>query len=121
MNNDYQFGNKAYNYYDKFGIESTKYKILAGEQEQNIQPGFEYLMNPRPIFDNPNYIGSGKLKDKVAIITGADSGLGRSAAVAFVKEGAKVVIPYLNEHVDALETKEYIEKLLKDLVKLIFL
>ncbi len=111
MNNDYQFGNKAYNYYDKFGIESTKYKILAGEQEQNIQPGFEYLMNPRPIFDNPNYIGSGKLKDKVAIITGADSGLGRSAAVAFVKEGAKVVIPYLNEHVDALETKEYIEKL----------
>ncbi len=111
MNNDYQFGNKAYNYYDKYGIESTKYKILAQEQEQNIQPGFEYLMNPRPIFDNPNYKGSGKLKDKVAIITGADSGLGRSAAVAFVKEGAKVVIPYLNEHVDALETKEYIEKL----------
>ena len=66
-------------------------------------------MTPRPIFDNPNYIGSGKLKNKVAIITGADSGLGRAAAVAFVKEGAKVVIPYYDEHRDAMETKSYIE------------
>lgn len=111
MNYDYKFGNKFYNYYDNIGIQSTEYKIMAGEQSQPEQPGLEYIMNPRPIFDDPNYIGSGKLKDKVAIITGADSGLGRAAAVAFVKEGAKVVIPYYDEHVDANETKEYIESL----------
>ena len=111
MNFDYKFGNKYYNYYDPIGIESTKYLMMAPEQEQKEQPGMEYLMNPRPIFDNPNYKGSGKLKNKVAIITGGDSGLGRACAVAFVKEGAKVVIPYYNEHIDANETKEYIEKL----------
>ena len=68
-------------------------------------------MKPKPIFDNPHYKGCCKLKDKVAIITGADSGLGKACAVAFVKEGAKVVIPYYNEHIDAEETKKYIENL----------
>ncbi len=113
MKFDYTYGNKYYKYYEdeKIGLQTTKYKILAPEQEQKRQPGFEYLMNPRPIFDNPNYKGSGKLQNKVAIITGADSGLGRAAAVAFVKEGAKVVIPYYNEHKDAEETKAYVEKL----------
>ena len=109
MNCDYSYGNQCYNYYDKIGIQSKKYQIMAPEQEQPQQPGMEYLMTPRPIFDNPNYKGSGKLKGKVAIITGADSGLGRAAAIAFVKEGAKVVIPYYNEHKDAMETKNYIE------------
>ena len=84
---------------------------MAPEQSQRKQPGMEYLMNPRPIFDDSNYVGSGKLKDKVAIITGGDSGLGRAAAVIFAKEGAKVVIPYYDEHQDAEETKAYIEKL----------
>lgn len=111
MNYDYQFGNTFYNYYDSLGIESTEYQIMAPEQSQSQQPGLEYLMNPRPVFDNPHYKGSGKLKDKVAIITGGDSGLGRAAAIAFVKEGAKVVIPYYNEHIDANETKQYIEQL----------
>ena len=111
MDFDYEFGNKYYNYYYPLGIESTEYEIMAPEQSQSVQPGLEYLMTPRPIFDNPNYVGSGKLKDKVAIITGGDSGLGRAAAVAFTKEGAKVVIPYYNEHKDAEETKEYIESL----------
>ncbi len=111
MKHDYEFGNNFYDYYDDLGVEGTKYEILAPEQEQNRQPGFEYLMTPRPIFDNPNYKGSGKLKGKVAIITGGDSGLGRAAAVAFVKEGAKVVIPYYDEHIDANETKEYLESL----------
>lgn len=109
MNFDYQYGNEYYNYYDKLGVKSKIYQIMAPEQSQSVQPGMEYLMYPRPIFDNPNYKGSGKLKNKVAIITGADSGLGRAAAIAFVKEGAKVVIPYLNEHKDAEETKKYIE------------
>ncbi len=111
MNIDYSYGNQYYQYFDNIGIKSIEYNILAPEQSQSEQPGMEYLMNPRPIFDNPNYIGSGKLKDKVAIITGGDSGLGRAAAVAFAKEGAKLVIPYYNEHQDATETKKYIEML----------
>ncbi len=111
MKYNYQFGNNFYNYYGNMGIKSTKYRILAPEQSQNVQPGMEYLMKPLPIFDNPNYKGSGKLKGKVAIITGGDSGLGRACAVAFVKEGAKVVIPYYNEHKDANFTKQYIENL----------
>ena len=80
-------------------------------QHQDVQPGMEYLMRPRPIFDNPNYKASGKLKGKVAIITGGDSGIGRSVAITYVKEGAKVIIVYLNEHRDANDTRMYIESL----------
>ncbi len=111
MNFDYQFGNKYYKYSDDVGLELTKYKILAPAQSQDKQPGLEYIMKPRPIFDDPSYKGSGKLKGKVAIITGGDSGLGRACAVIYAKEGAKIVIPYLNEHIDAEETKNYIERL----------
>lgn len=111
MNYDYHFGNNYYQYDGNIGTKITKYHIMAPEQSQPVQPGMEYLMTPRPIFDNPNYKGSGKLKGKVAIITGGDSGLGRAAALAFVKEGAKVVIPYYNEYKDAKETAEYIQKL----------
>lgn len=111
MNFDYNFGNDYYKYNNDEGLKCTKYKIMAPEQSQDVQPGMEYKMIPQPIFDNPNYKGSGKLKDKVAIITGGDSGLGKAAAIAFVKEGCKVVIPYYNEHQDALNTKNYIEKL----------
>lgn len=111
MNFDYNFGNNYFKYLNDEGWKCTKYKIMAPEQSQSVQPGMEYLMKPLPIFDNPNYKGSGKLCNKVAIITGGDSGLGRAAAIAFVKEGAKIVIPYYNEHQDALETKSYIENL----------
>ncbi|MCU6339396.1 SDR family NAD(P)-dependent oxidoreductase, partial [Enterobacter quasiroggenkampii] len=79
-------------------------------QHQDKQPGIESLMNPRPIYDDPNYKPSGKLKNKVAIITGGDSGQGRAIAVAFAKEGADVVIVYLNEHTDAEETKQVVEQ-----------
>lgn len=111
MDYDYVYGNQYYKYYDNTGVKSIKYHIMAPEQSQREQPGMEYKMYPRPIFDNPNYKGSGKLRGKVAIITGGDSGLGRAAAIAFVKEGAKVVIPYYNEHKDAMDTKNYIENM----------
>jgi len=111
MDYDYKFGNQFFNYYNDVGIKSVKYNILAPEQEQDVQPGMEYKMYPKPIFDDLSYKGSGKLKDKVIIITGGDSGLGRSASIYFVKEGAKVVIPYYNEHEDANYTKKYIENL----------
>lgn len=79
-------------------------------QHQDQQPGIESQMKPRPLFDNPNYKGSGKLKDKVAIITGGDSGQGRAIAAAYAKEGADVAIVYLNEHSDAEETKQYVQQ-----------
>ena len=111
MEYDYNFGNNYYKYFGDKGIKSTVYNILAPAQSQDEQPGMEYEMVPLPIFDNPNYKGSGKLKGKVVIITGGDSGLGRAASIAFVKEGAKVVIVYYDEHKDAKDTEEYIQKL----------
>lgn len=79
-------------------------------QSQDRQPGFEHEMAPLPIFDHPKYNQVGKrLLNKVAIITGGDSGIGRAISVAFAHQGAKVVIVYLNEHQDAETTKEHIE------------
>lgn len=78
-------------------------------QHQDHQPGVESIMNPQPAFDNPNYKASGKLSGKVAIITGGDSGQGRAIAVTYAKEGADVVIVYLDEHSDAEETKAHVE------------
>lgn len=74
------------------------------------QPGVEKNMNPRPIFQHEEYDVKGdRLKNKVAIITGGDSGIGRAVSVAYVKEGAKVCIIYFNEDDDANETKSIIE------------
>jgi NAD(P)-dependent dehydrogenase (short-subunit alcohol dehydrogenase family) len=80
-------------------------------QHEDVQPGIESLMVSRPISENPEYVGSGKLQRKVAVITGGDSGIGRSVAITFAKEGADVVIVYLYEHSDAAETKARIEQL----------
>ncbi|MDR7076656.1 NAD(P)-dependent dehydrogenase (short-subunit alcohol dehydrogenase family) [Neobacillus niacini] len=78
-------------------------------QHQNHQPGIESEMNPRPVSVDPNYKSAGKLTGKTAIITGGDSGIGKSIAIYFAKEGADVAIIYLEEHQDADETKELIE------------
>lgn len=79
-------------------------------QHQNQQPGIESAMNPRPLFDDPNYLPNKKLQGKAAIVTGGDSGIGRAVAVAFAKEGADVAIVYLSEHEDAKEAQQAIEK-----------
>ncbi|MFP3513320.1 SDR family NAD(P)-dependent oxidoreductase, partial [Peribacillus sp. SIMBA_075] len=79
-------------------------------QTQGQQPGSEREMNPAPIFEDESYQGSGKLKGKVALITGGDSGIGRAVSVAYAKEGAHVAIVYLNEHEDAEDTKKRVEQ-----------
>lgn len=79
-------------------------------QHQKQQPGIESEMTPKPKFENPEYRGSAKLSNKVAIITGGDSGIGRAVAIAYAKEGADIVIVYLNEDQDAEETKRQIEE-----------
>jgi NAD(P)-dependent dehydrogenase (short-subunit alcohol dehydrogenase family) len=79
------------------------------EQEQQL-PGLEQEMNPKPDHGENTYKGSGKLTGRKAIITGADSGIGKAVAIAFAREGADVLISYLNEEEDAKETAGYIEK-----------
>lgn len=89
--------------------ENIKTPLTFPKQHQDVQPGIENQMQPVPIFDNPNYVSSGKLRDKVAIISGGDSGIGRAISVLFAKEGANIIISYLNEHDDANYTKSLVE------------
>lgn len=79
-------------------------------QHQDHRPGTESEMHPKPEFESNEYKAAGKLKGKVALITGGDSGIGRAVAVYYAKEGADVSIVYLNEHKDAEETKRQVEQ-----------
>jgi NAD(P)-dependent dehydrogenase (short-subunit alcohol dehydrogenase family) len=87
-----------------------KDKKLQPPQHQRRQPGREHKMKPRPKAEDEKQRGSGKLKGKVAIITGGDSGIGRAVAIAFAKEGADVAVVYLEEHKDAQETEQRVEE-----------
>ncbi|WP_104202126.1 SDR family oxidoreductase [Billgrantia saliphila] len=78
-------------------------------QEQAHQPGAEYKMDPKPEYIRTSYRGVDKLKDKVAIITGGDSGIGRAVAVHYAREGADCTIVHLEEDTDARETQSLIE------------
>jgi hypothetical protein len=79
-------------------------------QHQERQPGIQSEMRPRPKSQDFEYKPAGKLKDKIALITGGDSGIGRAVAVTFAKGGADVAVVYLNEHQDANETRKVVEQ-----------
>src|SRR5437763_7336119 len=81
---------------------------LPGQQQE--PPGETEAMAPRPDHGEQSYRGSGRLKGEAALITGAGSGIGRAVAIAYAREGADVLISYLNEHADAQETARWVEK-----------
>jgi NAD(P)-dependent dehydrogenase (short-subunit alcohol dehydrogenase family) len=78
--------------------------------QQQEPPGVLGDMDPRPDHGEDSYRGSGRLTGKAAVITGGDSGIGRAVAIAFAREGADVLISYLNEHEDAKDTAKYVEE-----------
>jgi NAD(P)-dependent dehydrogenase (short-subunit alcohol dehydrogenase family) len=85
-------------------------RAIRPAQRQNRQPGIESKMRPLPQAEREGPSAGSKLLDKVAIITGGDSGIGRAAAIAMAQEGADIVVVYLNEHGDAKETKRLVEE-----------
>ena len=88
----------------------TKYPQPPQPPQQQDIPGTTGEMTPTPDHGEESYRGSGRLLEKAAIITGGDSGIGRAVAIAFAREGADVLISYLNEHEDAQDTARWVEK-----------
>ncbi len=86
------------------------YPIPPFPRQHQAKPGIESKLNPPPLYDAPFYRGSDKLKGKVAVVTGADSGIGRAVCVLFAREGADVAALYLNEHGDAQVTRDAVER-----------
>jgi len=89
--------------------KGNKKKRLRKPQHQ-LRPGSEKKLQPQPVFDYPEKSGNNKLGGKIALITGADSGIGKAVAVLFAKEGADIAIAYLNEHKDARDTATIIKE-----------
>lgn len=99
----------TYPYYSR-ETKCEETPVTFPPQHQDVQPGLEYLMEPTPISDNPEYKGSGKLKGKTAIITGGDSGIGRAVSIGFAKEGADMAIVFTpREEADAVLTGKTVE------------
>ncbi|MBV9347423.1 MAG: SDR family oxidoreductase [Pseudolabrys sp.] len=88
---------------------ARQYPVPPLPKQHLAKPGRESDLKLKPMFKAPDYEGSNKLKDKVALITGGDSGIGRAVAVLYAREGADVAIAYLNEHGDARETLRAVE------------
>ncbi|MDV3126955.1 SDR family oxidoreductase [Mycobacterium sp. 21AC1] len=83
---------------------------MSFPEQQQTPPGIQADMQPMPDCGETSYRGAGRLTGKKAIITGGDSGIGRAVAIAFAREGADVLIAYLNEDVDAQDVKRYVEE-----------
>ncbi|HVI24981.1 MAG TPA: SDR family oxidoreductase [Xanthomonadaceae bacterium] len=101
------------------GGKAKKQPVQAGPRRQpenplpkqhQAKPGHEHKLDPQPRFLAPDYEGSGKLRDMVALVTGGDSGIGRAVAVLFAREGADIALVYLSEDRDADTTREYVER-----------
>jgi NAD(P)-dependent dehydrogenase (short-subunit alcohol dehydrogenase family) len=86
------------------------YPVPPFPEQHQQKPGLEWKLDPAPMYDAPYYKGSDKLKDMVALITGADSGIGRAVAVLFAREGADVAVAYLDSEGDAKDTQAAVEK-----------
>lgn len=91
-------------------MQKANPKKKLRKPQQQRRPGYEFKMKPLPVYDHKLVKGSGKLQNKVALITGGDSGIGRAVSVLFAKEGADIAIIYLSEHEDALLTKKIVEE-----------
>ncbi|RZA21515.1 MAG: SDR family NAD(P)-dependent oxidoreductase, partial [Proteobacteria bacterium] len=88
----------------------ANYPTPPFEPQQQSVPGSQSKMNPVPDCGETSYKGSGRMANKIALITGGDSGIGRAVAIAYAREGADVVISYLDEHEDAKDTARYVEE-----------
>jgi NAD(P)-dependent dehydrogenase (short-subunit alcohol dehydrogenase family) len=91
-------------------IEMTDYPRPPFASQAQSVPGSQKKMDPYPDCGEKSYTGSGRLANKIALITGADSGIGRAVAIAFAREGADVALAYLDEHEDAKETARWVEE-----------
>jgi NAD(P)-dependent dehydrogenase (short-subunit alcohol dehydrogenase family) len=86
------------------------YPVPPLPRQHLAKPGLEAELQLAPMYEAPHYLGSGKLKNHVAIVTGGDSGIGRSISVLFAREGADIMLVYLNEHEDARTTAAAIQR-----------